>query len=644
MKKSIFILTFFLFSTHFIFAKTDLKLPVTDDEVKSLYNQLTEKNPAFEGYSLINSFEVTDDEILFLDITNPLTKHRKVISMNTSRSDESEVLIDFHGYKNWGRVSMCYSSKSDRLFVETYGQGLFIEGKEVLYDSGFYVFNRVNGKFTRAGMERVFALPSWLVSDVKRLYLNREQPDYKALLDWFYYYCDNGEKEFVFDASDGIRYTGEKGLKKYMEENYGDDDSLKLATYFRKIKDGKITEESALSCVLKAPQSYPRNLEYQPYNAKLIKTDDGIWLFVEIGVQQIDEEGKTFWKTAYMKPYLLEDSNGQYPELRNNPLNGVQITATEDEIIATVQNLYGMLLYKENDSGKWIIYKGGEKYGFDSYEEAEHSAKNLYEGNFKIKPVEKRVSMGQNILFIIICFIAILELIIIIFMFSKAFSRHLNKKDKRFIFKIQEAERTKLSHDIHDSVVQNIRAIRLEAEMLQVSEEQEVQKQKIVQEMTDVIALLRNICYNFRPAELSVQTDNTELISIIDTLCQQFIARTKIPCQIQIQKDFVPPKIDTEKSTNIVRAVQEALANIEKHSYATKVQIVIKSLGQESEKRLEIFIIDDGIGCEVSKLGRGKMNFGIRNMKERIEACGGEIDFFSTPNEGLTVQLRVPYE
>ena len=255
-------------------------------------------------------------------------------------------------------------------------------------------------------------------------------------------------------------------------------------------------------------------------------------------------------------------------------------------------------------------------------------------------------SQNKNQLFIIIfslvIFLCVVELAIIFIILSKKFNQHLSKKDKKFIFKIQEDERSKLSRDIHDSVVQNIRAIRLDTEMLNVVPESETKKQRIIEEMTNVISLLRNICYNFRPAELSVQTENTELISIIDTLCQQFIARTKIPCHIQIQKDFVPPKMDTEKSTNIVRVIQEALANIEKHSYATNVQVVIQSEGEDT-KTLVIFIIDDGIGCEVSKLGKSKMNFGIRNMRDRIAAAGGEIEFFSVPDEGLSVQLRIPY-
>ncbi len=52
MKKHIFILTFFLLTTSFVFAKTNIKLPHTYDEARALYNQLAEKNPVFNEYML----------------------------------------------------------------------------------------------------------------------------------------------------------------------------------------------------------------------------------------------------------------------------------------------------------------------------------------------------------------------------------------------------------------------------------------------------------------------------------------------------------------------------------------------------------------------------------------------------------------
>ncbi len=104
----------------------------------------------------------------------------------------------------------------------------------------------------------------------------------------------------------------------------------------------------------------------------------------------------------------------------------------------------------------------------------------------------------------------------LIFTTTKKISKYLSKKEKRQIFKIQDAERSKVYKDIHDSVVQNIRTIRLEAEMLDVQKSSESKKQQIVDEMTNVITLLRNLCYNLSPAELSLaetsEMSNVELL------------------------------------------------------------------------------------------------------------------------------------
>ncbi|MBR1640469.1 MAG: sensor histidine kinase [Treponema sp.] len=618
-----------------------LKLNLEKNKFSLFSPSLAQDTPA-SNYQILH-FDISDDGILFLDLWENGYKKRKLISMNSKNPSEINILIDFHGYKNWGNLSMVYSSKTDQLYVETYGESKAIRGRMVLYDCGFYIFKRTDGVFSQKGQERVFSIPQWIITDARYAFLEQDPADYRGYLDWLYNFCDYGEKTFVYQTEDGKLLTDEDALRKYKEDNKLNDDSVELSRQLRKVSNNKILDESALSCISKFPQSYPRYAEYQPYNAWLLKTTDGVWLFVELGVQYIDSSGNANWKCAHMTPYLLEDADGNYPDVSEKPLGIMRIAASVDINCSSAQSLYGALVYKDNDSTSWFVYKNGEKYDCQSFEDAEMTAQKLADGK-NVSGAKPLVAASWLLVLVFLFVLVIAESLVIFIILSKKFSQHLSIKDKKFIFRIQENERTKLSHDIHDSVVQNIRAIRLETEMLEVVPGSEAKKQKIVDEMTEVISLLRNICYNFRPAELSVQTENTELISIIDTLCQQFIARTKIPCKIQIQKDFVPPKMDTEKCTNIVRAVQEALSNIEKHSYATEVQIVIKTLVEGAGANLVIFIIDDGIGCDVAKLGRNKMHFGVRNMKERISAAGGEIEFFSTEGQGLSVQMKVPYE
>lgn len=103
-----------------------------------------------------------------------------------------------------------------------------------------------------------------------------------------------------------------------------------------------------------------------------------------------------------------------------------------------------------------------------------------------------------------ILILAIFALILIFKLKHKnAMPQQIDRKEKnQFIFSIQEKERAKISRDIHDTVIQDIRVIRLETENLKVHDESRNLQHKIEDIATDCIIKLRNICYNLTPAEL----------------------------------------------------------------------------------------------------------------------------------------------
>lgn len=218
------------------------------------------------------------------------------------------------------------------------------------------------------------------------------------------------------------------------------------------------------------------------------------------------------------------------------------------------------------------------------------------------------------------------------------------KEKNRFIFNIQEIERSKISRDIHDSVIQDIRVIRLEAENLDVTEKSKEGQKHIQQIATDCIVKLRNICYNLTPVELMNPSQNAssqiELVSIIQSLAQQFTARTHVPCSVGVAESFDYPVLKKEVTQNLFRVVQEALNNIEKHSYATKASIFIN----KKDSRLVIYINDDGIGCStqtITEKMKSNEHLGLRSMKDRMELLGGKIDFISSQDDGMEVRIEL---
>lgn len=243
--------------------------------------------------------------------------------------------------------------------------------------------------------------------------------------------------------------------------------------------------------------------------------------------------------------------------------------------------------------------------------------------------------------------ILVLSVLFIILLIITLIFRSRNKglPTPEQILKIQEEEKAKISREIHDTIVQDIRAIRLEADSIKTEDLE--YKNKVIEGITQCIIKMRNICYNLTPAELMSHEDGDssqiEMISIIDTLCQQFSSKTKIVCSLQIEKNLEYPSFSKEVSTNVVRVFQEILTNIEKHSFATKATVLVRSKEENNQKYLVIFVIDDGIGCELEEFKSKKLkkHFGIRNMRERMHSIGGEIEFFSAPNEGMRVILSI---
>ncbi|MCQ2592250.1 MAG: histidine kinase [Treponema sp.] len=282
-------------------------------------------------------------------------------------------------------------------------------------------------------------------------------------------------------------------------------------------------------------------------------------------------------------------------------------------------------------------------YNYDDLEEVASILENKQNENLNIIKLKNQITLFT----ILLIFSAIVILVLLIYIFYLNNKSNIIKKDKQFIFNIQEAERGKISRDIHDSVIQDIRAIRIESDLLQVDGENAVHQNKIINIATDCVVKLRNICYNLTPAELATHNEGDsskiELISIIQSLVVQFIERTHVPCQLKINEKFNYPIIEKEKSQNLFRIIQEALNNIEKHSYATSCQILIQNKVEGDKTYMIIYISDDGVGCDTSQLlkRRNRLHFGIRNMMDRAELIGAKIDFNSESGQGLEVKIQL---
>ena len=107
---------------------------------------------------------------------------------------------------------------------------------------------------------------------------------------------------------------------------------------------------------------------------------------------------------------------------------------------------------------------------------------------------------------------------------------------------------------------------------------------------------------------------------------------------------FNYPVLEKEKTQNLFRVVQEALTNIEKHSYATQVSIFFKTEKSDDKENTVIYITDDGIGISNERLiekMKDKSHLGLRSMKDRMDLIGGSIEFVSDQDCGMEIIVRI---
>jgi len=104
-----------------------------------------------------------------------------------------------------------------------------------------------------------------------------------------------------------------------------------------------------------------------------------------------------------------------------------------------------------------------------------------------------------------------------------------------------------------------------------------------------------------------------------------------------------PPEVDelildTTVEIQLVRIIQEALANVRKHARASQVQVKVRV----QDPCLLIAIKDNGRGFSTLPTEGPRRRFGLTIMRERAESVGGKCRVISAPAQGTTVEVEVP--
>lgn len=209
----------------------------------------------------------------------------------------------------------------------------------------------------------------------------------------------------------------------------------------------------------------------------------------------------------------------------------------------------------------------------------------------------------------------------------------------RGILHAQEAERKRISRELHDVVGQAAVGINLHLEMVsrESAGKSKVRRNRIAQTRR-LLATLVDVVHQFsrelRPAAL----DDLGLVPALKSYTNEFSRTTGI--DVALTSVASAERLTNDQSTVLYRVAQEALTNVAKHARATRVEL---SIG-ERHGLVSMDIADDGTAFEVDRALSPALRgcLGLIGMRERVEMVGGSFSIDSAPGKGTCISVRVP--
>lgn len=218
-------------------------------------------------------------------------------------------------------------------------------------------------------------------------------------------------------------------------------------------------------------------------------------------------------------------------------------------------------------------------------------------------------------------------------------SREENGHLSDILIRVQEEERKRIAHDLHDVMGHTLTAIKLSMENLAHDRKAFKDKGKL----TNIIDMIQNankevhqIIYALRPPLL----DDLGLVSTVSWFCRN----TEKACPwifIEQQIDMSAGEPCDYLKIIIFRVMQEAINNVIKHSNCDRVRLFLS----KKNNLVKLVVEDNGVGFNMQEelSGRnGEIGMGLFTMKGRTESSGGLFSISTTMESGTVIQATWP--
>lgn len=229
------------------------------------------------------------------------------------------------------------------------------------------------------------------------------------------------------------------------------------------------------------------------------------------------------------------------------------------------------------------------------------------------------------------------------------------------------AERERLAREIHDTLAQGLSSIVLLAR----AAEQSLAHGDPVTAASRVALMQQTAADNLAEARSFVrglsspQLHDTTLVEALRRLCEETersaaAGGAALRCRLEV--DGEPAELPQPHQVALLRAAQASLANVREHASAGNAVVTLTFLGTE----VTMDIYDDGVGFDpdlaagAGAAGAGSTGteaaraghdggadgsgFGLRSLRERVEALSGSLELETAPGDGTVVVIRLPLD
>ena len=215
----------------------------------------------------------------------------------------------------------------------------------------------------------------------------------------------------------------------------------------------------------------------------------------------------------------------------------------------------------------------------------------------------------------------------------------LDREQQHLRQRALDAERNRISRDLHDSFVQTLVHVDLHLAYVRGLMEKRPDSvpgeiEHLQQNVRAGLAEARRYMAALKPLRI----EPGEFYTVAQRYLDEFGLQNRIPTVFET--DYRALDLGVDDLSELFSMMREGLNNVVKHASAKCVRVIVKT----TESHVRVSVYDDGVGFDTTLVEdfRREGHFGLANICERANGMGAAVDWTSAPGKGTTLTILIP--